>query len=102
MARNEAKLVARIRAYLNKLPESYCFKIKGDPRQTKGISDLMWCYKGKFITLEAKDPHNPKGPTKYQKLFMSRIEEAGGEAYVVRSVREVKKIVHDQEAEATS
>jgi hypothetical protein len=91
-ARNEAKLVAKIVKYLNSLEKCFAWKAHGGPMQARGVSDIQVCYWGNYHVIEVKDPNNPKGPTPYQELFMDKIKRAGGEAYVVRSLAEVKEI----------
>lgn len=88
----EAKLTNKIRIYLNSLDDSYFWKAKGDPRQQKGVSDLVGCYHKGFVALEVKLPNNKRGLTPYQKVFLQRIKRAGGRAYVVRSLADVKRV----------
>lgn len=87
---NEGKLVAKARRYLNDLEDSYFWKARGDPRQQKGVSDLIGCYHGRFYALEFKIRKNK--PTLYQIEFMRKIKRAGGRAYVVRSMADVKRV----------
>jgi Holliday junction resolvase len=49
-----------------------------------GVPDLIVCARGRFIALEVKRPGEK--PTKIQLVENRRIEAAGGEGYVVRSV----------------
>lgn len=86
----ENKLVAKARLYLNSLEDSFFWKARGDPRQHKGISDLIGCYHGRFYALEFKVGNNQ--PTPYQKIFMLKVKRAGGKAYVVRSLADVKRV----------
>ena len=51
-----------------------------------GTPDLLACYKGKFIALEVKDKHGR--PTRLQVYTLKTIEDAGGTARLVRSVKE--------------
>lgn len=92
MSQPEAKLTAKIREYLNTLDNSYFWKARGDPRQQKGVSDLVGVYHGRFVALEVKTPQNRKGPTLYQIVFMKKIKAAGGKAFVVRSLADVKRV----------
>lgn len=47
------------------------------PYQTqRGVSDIIVCYKGKFIAIEVKSPL--KKPTPYQIQFLHEVERAGG------------------------
>jgi hypothetical protein len=60
---------------------------------SSGIPDLLICYLGVFIALEVKTPENKKGATKLQAAQLRQIRRAGGLAYVVRSVRDVERIL---------
>jgi hypothetical protein len=88
----EASLTAKIRGYLNELDDSFFYKAKGDPRQRKGLPDLIGCYRGRFVGLEVKLPRNSRGLTKYQEETLLKIKRAGGVAYVVRSLADVKRV----------
>ena len=92
MSQPEAKLTAKIRAYLNGLDDSFFWKARGDPRQHKGISDLIGVYHGMFVALEVKLPSNKRGLTLYQKVFLLKVKRAGGKAFVVRSLADVKRV----------
>lgn len=58
---------------------------------TAGIPDIIVCYRGKFIALEAKRPGGKL--TKLQEKTIKDIRAAGGKVYVVMSVDEVKEIM---------
>lgn len=88
----EAQLTAKIRKYLNERDDSFFWKARGDPRQHKGVSDLVGCYHGYFVALEVKLPTNKQGPTPYQREFLKKIKRAGGKAFVVRSLADVKRV----------
>lgn len=89
---NEARLTAKIREYLNDQDDSFFYKAKGDPRQRKGLPDLIGCWRGRFVGLEVKLPNNRRGLTKYQRETLLKIKRAGGIAYVVRSLADVKRV----------
>jgi len=88
----EADLTAKIRTYLNDLDESFFYKARGDPRQRKGLPDLIGCYRGHFVGLEVKLPNNKRGVTKYQRETLLQIKRAGGIAFIVRSLADVKRV----------
>lgn len=96
-SRNEAKVVKRIRTWLNKQPHSYFFKVHGATSQVTGISDLIGVWQGRFVAIEVKDPHNPGGATPRQLLFIGRVIKAGGTAFVARDLPTVKKRLNAQE-----
>jgi penicillin-binding protein-related factor A (putative recombinase) len=56
------------------------------PRQ-KGISDLIACYKGKFIAIELKAGNNK--PTEYQLTFLEQVKKAGGIALWTNNIDDV-------------
>jgi hypothetical protein len=88
----EAALTAKIRTYLNNLDDSFFYKARGDPRQRKGLPDLIGCYHGRFVGLEVKLPTNKKGTTEYQRQTLLLIKRAGGYAFVVRTLADVKRV----------
>lgn len=57
-----------------------------------GCPDISLIINGRYIGLEVKTKKGRQTPN--QKEAQMRIEKAGGEYYIVRSVREVKVIVH--------
>lgn len=56
-----------------------------------GIPDIIVCYKGKFLAFEVKDLKGKITPL--QEYNIKLINESGGNAYIVRSVEEVKRIL---------
>ena len=88
---NETALIQKIRKYLATLPECFFWKEHGGQYGTAGIPDIIVCYKGRFIALEAKVGRNK--PTRLQAATIEQIRRAGGVAAVVRSVEEVEEIM---------
>lgn len=60
------------------------------PRQ-KGVSDLIICYKGRFIAIEVKIPGNK--PTPFQLAFIEQVKSAGGIGEVMYSFDELKSYI---------
>lgn len=89
----ESQLIQNIRKYLATLPECFFWKEHGGQYGTAGIPDIIVCYKGRFIALEAKVGKNQ--PTRLQAATIDQIRRAGGIACVVRSVDEVKEILNN-------
>ena len=89
----ESQLIQNIRKYLATLPECFFWKEHGGQYGTAGIPDIIVCYKGRFIALEAKVGKNQ--PTRLQAATIDPIRRAGGIACVVRSVDEVKEIMNN-------
>ena len=93
---NEATLIQSIRKYLATLPDCFFWKEHGGQYGTAGIPDIVVCYKGRFIALEAKVGKNK--PTKLQAASIDKIRQAGGTAAVVYSVEDVKAVLSEMEA----
>lgn len=73
---------------------TYDPKIRGfrapSPWFRKGCPDVLVCFKGRFIGLEIK---TPKGTlSESQESFHKDLADAGGFAYVVRDVEELKGV----------
>jgi hypothetical protein len=60
------------------------------PTHTRGVSDIIGCIpkSGGFLAIEVKRPGGK--PTPEQQQFIDTINQAGGLAFVVRSVEEVQ------------
>jgi Holliday junction resolvase len=56
-----------------------------------GVPDIICCLNGKFIAFEVKDLKGKITPL--QEYNIELIKKAGGKAYLVRSVEEVKEVV---------
>ena len=90
----EKDIVVAIRRYLGTLGDDVFFwKEHGGQYGTAGIPDIIVCYKGRFIALEAKVGRNQ--PTRLQVATIDQIRRAGGIACVVRSVDEIKEILNN-------
>jgi hypothetical protein len=84
----EGRLVNSALAYLRGTGGRW-FKIHGgdNPFQEVGIPDIIGCYQGRFVGLEAKMPGNKTSPK--QQLVLDEIVAAGGYASVFTTVEEV-------------
>ena len=78
--------------YPNQTPRylKVTWNYKGEP--VNGISDIVGVLNdGRFLAIEVK---RPKGkPTKAQQFFIDLVNEAGGLAFVARSLEEVEKVL---------
>lgn len=84
----ESRITASITKYLKTLgPDCFYLKIHGGPMQRAGIPDLLVIHRGRWIFLEIKTQRGVVTPL--QAAEMRRIEAAGGEAHVIRSLAEV-------------
>jgi len=76
----EAKVKKQIKAILEKHGVYYAMPI-GSGFGNAGVPDFLCCVNGKFLAIEAKAGNNQ--PTALQDKHLRRIEEAGGDAWVV-------------------
>lgn len=94
----ERDVVAAIKKYLISLGRDIFFwKEHGGPYSTSGIPDIICCYKGRFLGLEAKLPGGKL--TELQKRTLDKINAAGGIARRVQSVDDVKVIIAQADRE---
>lgn len=94
----ERDVVAAIKKYLISLGRDIFFwKEHGGPYGTSGIPDIICCYKGRFLGLEAKLPGGKL--TELQKRTLDKINAAGGIARRVQSVDDVKVIIAQADRE---
>ncbi len=92
---NESALIKKIRTYLMNLDGCFFWKEHGGQYGTAGIPDIIVCYHGRFVALEAKVGKNK--PTSLQAATIKQIQKAGGTAAVVYSLDDVKKILNNLE-----
>lgn len=92
MLANESSFVVKIKRYL-KDRGAYCEKIWGGGFQSAGIPDIIGCYRGYFIGIEAKVGKNQ--PSEIQKVKIKNIIKAGGFAKVVWTLDEVEELLDD-------
>lgn len=88
----EGKITKKIKDYLNGLDECVCWKLVAHPKQRVGLPDLIVCYRGRFVGLEVKQPSRVEKVTERQAFTLETIRKAGGKAFVVTSVAQVKKV----------
>ena len=94
----ERDVVAAIRKYLSSLGSDIFFwKEHGGAYGTNGIPDIICCYKGRFLGLEAKVPGGRL--TSLQNRSLDKINAAGGIARRVESVDDVKAIIAQADSE---
>ena len=88
----EAEIKKKIKDYL-KEKGAFWSAVKGGAHTKPGDPDLIVCYKGKFIGIEAKTPTGVQSPM--QKLREQQIKDAGGIYILARSVDDVKEGLKD-------
>ena len=87
----EKTVVKKILAYIQSRG-GFAFKVHGSPFQKRGVSDILGCYRGRFIAFEVK--RDSKGvATPLQINFLKKTRAAGGVAALVHSVEEVETIL---------
>lgn len=83
MSQPEARLSRAIRTKCIERG-AFAFKIHGGPTMMVGLPDLIMCYRGRFVGLEVKMPEGVVSTI--QKRRIQEIRDAGGYAFIVRSV----------------
>lgn len=85
----EKKVEDQIKKFLDSLG-SYYLKVHGSAFQPAGTPDILACINGRFVGIEVK---KPKGGvvSELQKFKIKQIQNAGGVAFVARSVKDVKQ-----------
>ena len=91
----EKTLISSILSYLKSLPGCFCWKEHGGAYSTAGLPDILCCITGRFVAFEVKTATGRL--TGLQDRTLCRIRGAGGVAYVVRSLDEVKTILRNME-----
>lgn len=88
----ENDIVRAILNYLNTVPGCFAWKEHGGMYGTAGIPDIIACINGGFYAFEVKTPVGKT--TALQDATIRKIRKCGGQAFVVRSVDEVKEILN--------
>ena len=88
----ENDIVRAILNYLKTVPGCFAWKEHGGMYGTAGIPDIIACIKGNFYAFEVKTPVGKT--TALQDATIRKIRKCGGQAFVVRSVDEVKEILN--------
>ena len=88
----ERDVVAAVKRYLASLGSDVFFwKEHGGPYGTSGVPDIICCYKGRFLGLEAKLPGGRL--TELQKRALEKINRAGGIGRRVENVDDVRAMI---------
>lgn len=91
----ESTLVRRTKALL-KERGAWAFKVPGSAKR-RGIPDLIACYRGIFVALEAKRPG--KDATRRQRYELKLISRSGGKTAVVHTLQEVIDVLDEVDRE---
>jgi len=87
----EKNIVKPIVEYLNSLPNCKAIKLHGSVYTIRGTPDVICCYRGHTILIEAKTPDGSRSES--QKYQMELWQEADATVAVCRSVKEVKSLI---------
>jgi mevalonate kinase len=85
----EKNITAAILRYLKAVPGCFCWKEHGGIYGTSGLPDIICCVNGRFVAFEVKTEDGRL--SKLQELAIAKITAAGGAAFMVRSVAEVRQ-----------
>ena len=88
----ESTITGEIQRMLALRPGWWGFKVQGGGSQMRGVPDIVGCYKGLFVGFEVKRPVIGK-VSALQEHRIEQIKAAGGHAYVVYSVQDVRKVL---------
>ncbi len=80
----------QVKDYLN-IKNCFNFPIRQSLGSYRGIPDRIAIKDGRVLFLEIKKPGGKQ--SKNQIEFQKRVEEAGGEYYVIRSINDIMKIL---------
>ena len=86
----EGRIKTDIRNYLTSIG-AFWSNVQGGRGSKPGDPDIVVCYNGHYIGLEAKTPTGVQSPI--QERRMREIRAAGGIYEIVRSVEDVKSIM---------
>jgi hypothetical protein len=89
----ESDIQRDIIQYLHGRKDTYVLNVGGGASTARGTSDLLVCYKGRFVALEVKRPDGGYGLTKPQAMRQAQIRKAGGTAEVVASIEDVTALL---------
>lgn len=95
---SEAKIQKEILAYLRKEVGGFWWKDAAGPYQQKGIPDIVGCHEGQFFGFEVKRPLVGE-LSAIQRHTLAAINAAGGTAYVVTSVEDVRRVFTPPQSE---
>lgn len=62
-----------------------------DPYQEIGVADILGCYYGQFVAIEAKSPGGKL--SRKQELFLKEVEASGGATCVAESLSDVVSLM---------
>jgi hypothetical protein len=79
------------RAIIKELEKRGAYCVKVIQAHKAGVSDIICCYRGRFLSLEVKTPQGRVAPL--QEYHLDKVREAGGIGEIVRSVGDVRELI---------
>lgn len=86
---NESALRTRVMKWLKVQPEVWVYK--SSDRYTSGVPDIIGCCQGRFFAMELKTEIGKV--SRIQEWVISEIRRSRGEARVIRSVDDARKMI---------
>jgi Holliday junction resolvase len=72
---------------------AWAVKTHGDPRQRRGLPDIIGCYRSIFFGLEVKRPGRESTLTPLQNATLEDIRSAGGVGRMITSVEQALQLL---------
>lgn len=88
----ESEIKRKIKKYLDSVG-AFWSAVTGGAYSKPGDPDLIACFRGRYIAIEAKTPRGVQSPI--QKRRQREIMEAGGVYILARSVEDVADIIEE-------
>lgn len=94
MAGPEKLVEQKIFRYLKSIG-AFAWKVHGSGMQPAGLPDICCCINGWYVAIEVKRPNGGR-VSELQKSKMKQINNAGGIAFVARSVDDVSSMLQSK------
>ena len=91
-----SQVIDKIMKWAAREPKTYAVKVHSDSFQGAGIPDILMCYHGLFVAVEAKNPAGGR-LSKLQKHQLELINKAGGLGIVCCGVDELIQKIKEME-----
>lgn len=69
------------------------WQLLGGFLQSVGVSDILACYKGRFMAIEVKAPGRVNNVSQAQDAFLAAVEQAGGVTLVADNLEQVQEVM---------
>lgn len=69
------------------------WQVLGAVAASAGVSDILCCYRGRFVAIECKAPGKTGNVSELQAAFLAAVEAAGGVAIVADSLETVEGVL---------